>query len=367
MPLLVKDIRDLLAPFKQLLHKGALSATYKSLLLGTDAVRGVGPNGALKVRMTLGLEDDVVVDASPFLALCDSLPDDKELVLKVDEGALGWSCGRAKGRIALASLEPSRIAEPVTTKFKGRWAPPEDFSLALRLGALSCDAAALSSVGMHGLALYCDEESGTLTCASSDNVTITAVTIPAAGLQAGMEPVYLAPDAGALLAGVLSPKGKLWVREGEVIYTDDEGLWLTLKQVAPLKQNLRDFIEDKFGSREQVASIPSESIGAFVKRVAVLSEQKRKTRVRLRAAKKKLYMEFFDSLAAGEEYFMLEGLVLPGELSIEVDAGHMARAMQHADRVVFDHFGAGVLVFLGGEGDGEPSFVHLVSGKAPTQ
>ncbi len=360
MALLAGDAKDLLAPFKNFVNKQALSVVYRCLKLAPKTVYGCSANGMLSVDLQLGLESTVYVEASAFLALLDSLPRKAELVIELaDDGegnatTLNWVCGSAKGRLALMVVEgfPKMPKMP-----EEGWAPPLGFIDGLLTGALSCDPQAMASVGIHGMAIYRGKKS--LSFCSSDNATISMIKVAHKGLPEGFaEVITLAPDAAALLAGAMAEDG-LMAFDGNTVYYWDEGTRLVLKQVAPLKHNLMDKVAPFAGAPEKVAKIPRERIAAFVKRVAALAEAKRATDVILHAHGNELTLEFADQTAASEELYMLEGLDDLEELQIKLEAGRLAKALDHVTEVVLDHVAQGVLIFLGDD----PPFMYLVAGK----
>lgn len=358
MALLAGDLRELLAPFKLMTNKSALSAVYKSLLLLPDRVCGCSSNGMMEIFLEPGIDAPAVVDAAPFLALLDSLPKGEELRLDAGEGVLSWACGKAKGKLALALLETlPRMAGPFPKN--GGWVPMGGFTDGLSVGALSCDSMSLASLGMHGLSITATD-AGLHFC-SSDNITVSNVLVPfeegsvLPTEEAGL--ITLSPDAATLLGAVLAPKGKLLVTETEIRYWDS-GTRLVLKKVAPLKHDLVA-LTDKYPERDIVVEIPLERIAAFIKRTTSIAESKRNSIITMRAANGQLSLEFADNTASGDEYYMVDDLELKKDLEIKLDAVRLARALEHVTHVSLDYVDRGVLLFLGDE----PDFTYLVAGK----
>jgi hypothetical protein len=354
MPLIVDDAKELLAPFKKFCNKQALSAVYRTLRITPDRVTAASANGLLEVLCELGLEAEALVDATAFLALLDSLPSTEELALSVDKSVLQWTCGSAKGRLALAALENL----PTLGKMgKPTWQPPVGFIDLLRAGGLSCQASTLASVGMHGVSLHFDEEA--VRACSSDNLSISMATLEIEGLPPGLsgDPLTFAPEATTLLADLIAEDGAILFRD-DYIYYRDAGTRLLLKQIAPLKHDLVKGAS-RFAGRKLLATIPKERISAFIKRATSLSEAKRNSTVTLRAEHGQLSLEFSENTAASDEYYLVDGLALADELEIKVDAVRLSRALAYVDRVALDHVGEGALIFIGED----PDFVYSIAGK----
>lgn len=354
MPLLPCDIKTFLAPFKLLANKHALSPMYKSLELSENMVRGCSNFGMLEVTMNLGIEGTMYVDASTFLAIIDSIPQDQELILADDNGVLLWACGSAKGKLALAVIE--NMPTIARRNKPDAWTTPAELADILELGALSCDSNTLASVGMHGVVL--DNRGGALAVRTSDNITIASAELPGVSIPKAPDMVTMAPEAAALLAKVIRPGGKLEIDDTSIYYRDD-GCRLVLKQVAALKHDLAEVLGN-FSEAELVAPVPRDRIMAFIKRVGALTESRKSLYVELHAQAGQLALSFAEAQAGSDEYYLIEGLKLPAELSIKLDAGRLARALASIDEVVLDHVGKGAVVFHGKK----PEFTYMVAGRA---
>jgi DNA polymerase III sliding clamp (beta) subunit (PCNA family) len=359
MPLLPRDIKEFLAPFKQLINRNALAPVYRCLALHPAYVRGCSAYGIMEAQMQLGLSAAIYVDALTFIGIVESLPPDEELILDTADGALLWGCGKAKGRLALLSVD-NMPALPAARPDAPQWQPSKDFSGALRKGAVSCNSASLASTGMHGVVL--DSRSGLLLVTSSDNITVSACMVevdigddhPLARMP---RLVTISPDACALLSSVVSPAGKLEMDATSVIYRE-EGLALVLKQVDPLKHDLLALL-DNYAEAEITAPIPPERIAAFVKRVTALSENKKNLSVALHAQNGQIALAFSEAVAMSDEYFLVDGLKVEGEMQIHLDASRLARALSDVDTIVLDYMKRGAVLFRGDGG----AFQYLVGGR----
>lgn len=351
MPLLPRDLKEFLAPFKILGNRHALSPMYKCLEISEHAVKGCSNVGVLEVVCSLGLDKTVYVDTSTFLSIIDSLPQEQELVLADMDGLLVWSCGSAKGKLALVVIDGMPVIN--RPKRNDSWDVPAPFAAALKLGAMSCDGTTLTS-GMNGVCI--DNRHEYLEVYTSDNVTVSCVTLADTHIEGAPELITISADAAELLAFVISKGGVLDVNETSVYY-HDAGCRLLLKQVTPLKHDLAAVLAN-FSKCDVVAAIPNDRITSFIKRTAALSETKKTTHVTLHADHGQLALSFAESLAGSDEYYLVEGLVIPDLLEIKLDANKLARALSHVDEVVLDHVGKGAVIFRGLN----PEFMYMIAG-----
>jgi len=352
------DLSAYLAPFKLLINKNALSATYRTLELDGGVIRGCAGFGMLEVYGDFGLPDGpLYVDATTFIAVVDSLPADKPLVLNAENAnVLAWEAGAAKGRLALNKIpEMPRIGE--MRPANEAWHPTQKFIETLRLGALSCGSESLASIGMYGVVI---DSTGDVCVYSSDNVTISCAFMSDTTIQAPPIQTY-SPEAIKLLAAVLNPKDKeaaiYFGADG--IYYRDSYMRLALKQLAPMKADVNAILNE-FSIGDTRAPLPVDRLQAFIKRINAMTENKKANSITMQASNGRLTMSFSDGLAASEEYYMVDELTVPDLPPIQLDATKVGRALAHVDSVVLDHIERKVLVFEGGD----PLFQYIVSGKS---
>jgi hypothetical protein len=350
--LLPQHLKEFLSPFRILCNRHALSPVYRSLELSPSKVVGAASYGILEVNLKLGLTDTIYIDAVTFLAVIDSLPQEEEFVLLHDQGVLNWTCGSAKGKLALVAIEDMPKISRVPRR--PAWAPPALLGPALERGALSCGSNTLASVGLHGIVL--DNRLG-LTILSSDNTTLAACKLPGGPIPNAPDIMTIAPDAAALLAQVLGAEGRLECDETSLFYYDG-GCKLLLKQVAPLKHDLAAVLKN-FSESKIVAPIPEDRISFFLKRAAALSESRKHSYVTLHAMAGQLALSFTENAAASEEYYLVDGLDVGEGLRIVLDAAKLARALAHVSDVTLDYVGRGCVIFRGKE----PDFMYMIGGK----
>lgn len=351
------NIKELLRPFKNFVSKKSISPTYRSILLGLDSVAAAAPDGMLEVKMKLGLEEPIYVPAQSFLSLVESLPEKEKLELTKTDNALAWSCGNAKGTISLAGeVKMPRIKSKLA---KDGWKPALGFIDGLQLAAKGCGDVAMASAGLHGIAIYFEEER--IVFGSSDNVTISLAEIDYGETPEGEGPydnsIVISPASALLLADMISEDGEIVIVDGDLLYFD-EGAKFYIKQMTELKKDLRQ-ATGKFPARELGTAIPQDAIAAFVKRALALNEIKRDSTVEIIAKNKQLALAFDSGIASSDEFYMAKKLKMDGELRIKVDALRLARALEHVDTVYCDYMEKGALIFTGSD----PDFTYLVSGK----
>jgi hypothetical protein len=348
--MLSNNLAGLLGPYKRLTSKHALSPTYRALELAPGLVRGCSPAAILETRMEHGLKEAVFVDAATFLAIIDSLPGGKEVELSREEASLAWSCGAARGRIALLNIaDMPRIPD---SKPAGGWKPSGEFVKAMRLGGMSCDNQALLSMGLYGIVI--DRENGLVY--SSDNVTISIADFDPKGMDDATPPqMTFTPEVIDLLAGVImAGKGEAWSDRGGLHY-EDEFCSLFVKEVPPLKNSALEMFS-RFMDDDIKAKLSPDAIAAFIKRAGAMAESRRQTSISLGAREGKLELIFNEGTAQSDELFLIEEKV-PDMQPVSLDGGKLARALGHITTAVLDHMARQVLVLTG------PGFTYLLGGR----
>ncbi len=355
------SITNDLAPFKALLHKGALSPLYRSLLLTPDKVVGYSSYAVLEITTQVGVTRTVCVDSATFLAVVASLPGQEELTLTHADGALEWKCGTARGRLALVALDkfPDMPAFP-----SGRpgATPTEEFIDALELGALSCGNESLQSVGLYGVVIDSrdmDSANGP-SVYSTDNTTSSCATpAPVTGWEAP-DLVTLTPAAVGLLASLLVPGEGRLLLDATTVYYEDAITRCVIKQVPPLKHDVREILQ-RYAQADLRVPLPRERAAAFIKRATTLSETKKNLFVQLTAQNGQISLSFADGVTSSDEYYLIDGLRdMPATFTITVDAIKMARALAHTDEIVLDHLERHVLVLVR---DLKGLFDYIISGR----
>lgn len=353
-----KALGELLAPFKLLCTKHALSARYKTLELTGKVVRGLSSFAALEVAVNLDISEPCAVDAALFLSVLDSLPKGPSLRLIAGDGVLAWECGNAKGKFAMATLDKP-LMEVGTFKNDEAWEITDDFSTALTLGSLSCIGNnTLASVGMYGVVL--DNRKG-FSVSSSDNVTLSYYAITKKSIEAP-ELMTLPPDGAKVLAMLAdrAPSGEAFIMwgDGRITFKAPGALFL-LRVVPSLKADLATIIKD-FKTKEHKAEIPPDAISAFIKRVNIISETKKNSHVTMSVAEGTIGLTFNEAIASSEESYLVEGLDdCPDVAGIDLSAEKLARALAHVDSVVLDNASRNIIMFTGSHGD----FKYLVCGR----
>ncbi len=363
--MLSTDFIKLLAPFKQLSNKNALSITYRSLELADNAIRGAARQGMLEVFGEWGFPEGppIYVDATAFIAIIGSLPSNQEVEFNLEDGGvLSWSCAAAKGRLALLKIpEMPRISHASmfddAPGYEPGWRPTGEFVEALRLGMLSCGNESLATIGAYGVVL---DTSGDLAIYSSDNTTVSAAFMPEGDKLEGPPILTFSPEALNVLAAVIDPQDEfanLFLEEGGIFYEDSNRRCL-IKQIAPLKVDINSIFE-AYQASDIMIELPTERIQAFIKRVAAISDNKT-TSILLGASKGRLNLSFSDGLASSEEYHLVDELEVPDLPPIELDAVKLGRALAHCSHIMLDHIDRRVVILQGND----PLFQYIISGKS---
>lgn len=350
---------DCLEPFAQLAERAALSPHYKSIEVQADLVRACSAYGVLEAAIDIGIhaKEPVYLDSLTLFNILKSLPKNEEVEFTVEGGALKWSCGDTDGKLAiLQTMELPVLKTPAM--HKKAWTPTKEFYRALDLGQISCGAVGMQSAGIYGVVIFND---GDLCVMSTDSGTMAfaqALDTDVAGMAAQFT---LSPPAVNMVLSVLNGD----IKDAR-ISSDEKMMFCTvghysmmLRPVPALKHNLKDFFET-YRKHTRIASIPQDRVSAFVKRVAVLTENKSNARVLMQAADGALMLSFNEGTSASDEYYAIKGLDLPEALpQVSLPAGPLARALTHIEECVLDYVERGVIIFRNKSG----TFCYFVSGE----
>lgn len=366
--MLSTDLNQALIPFKLMINKGALSQTYKSLELGPLVIRGSSNYAVLEVACGLLPQDDlpVVVDAGSFIAVVASLPEKKEVFLQVTEGALNWTCGEAKGKLALLpGIKMPFIDRPMLSRKDQdkRWAPPPSFRTALDLGSISAGNDSLNSSGMYGVVIDNRADLAVMAC---DGTTISHATVMEGSLKHCPLSVVISPEAVTLLRRLLQDShGRIEFDEKSIFYASTAtGVRCVIKQLPPLKHDIVTMLA-KYASIDIVAPIPSDRITSFIRRVGALADNRRLAHVSLGASKGRITLSFSEGTASSDEYYLVDDLKIPDLPPVQLDAEKTARALAHVSDMILDHVERHVIVMMGSQtvDKNEVLFSYLVSGR----
>ena len=343
-----------LAPFAQMANRHAMSAVYKSLEIGPDYVRACSQYGMMDAALKLGVEQPIWIDALTLVSVLKSLPAE-EINFTVKGNSLEWECGLSTGKLALLGEQKIPRIESSVIPQSEAWAPPDSFIDALDLGSIACGSIGMASAGVYGVLF---DNRNDFSILSSDNITVASCKVSAI-VPAFPDLITFSPDAVAMLETVLDGKteGVAIAIDSKALYCVNKAFRLLLRPIPPIKHDLRQIISN-FGEGNSVAAIPEERLGAFVKRALALAETKGQSYVSLAAASGALSMSFAEGASASDEYYIVDGLVVPTLPEIKLDAGRVARVLGYASELILDHIERRVLVFRGKT----PPFLYMVSG-----
>lgn len=358
--MLSTDLHKALAPFRLVSNRNALSPTYRSLEISPGIVRGCSNYAQLELALDIMPADKepVVVDATAFLAVIASLPDNLEVDIETEDGVMVWSCGQAKGRLALLpGITMPVIERPVISRREAakRWTPTPAFRAALELGAISCANDSMASTGMFGIVI---DNRKVLSVLSCDGATISHATVMDGVLDAAPALSVISPEAAVLLRMLLASDGKLEF-EAKSLYFSNGMTKCLIKQLPPLKHDLASMLK-KYETADIVAEVPTDRITAFIRRVGALTENKRNAHVSIGASDGRMTLSFEEGTASSEEYYLVEGLEIPDLPLVSLDASKTARALSHIDSIILDHVDRQVIILRGGA---EEVFTYMVAGK----
>jgi DNA polymerase III sliding clamp (beta) subunit (PCNA family) len=360
--MLSNDLARLIAPYKQMINKGALSPTYRVLKLQGWSIIGASNYAVLEVDAELLLDPPVCVDAANFIAIISSLPDNQEVELSAEDGVLAWKCGQAKGRLAI--MPEVKLMGIDRKPARGGWVPTPPFREALDLGSISAGNDSFASAGMAGIVIDNREKLRVYAC---DGATISDAIVLDDPLPGCPATVTVSPPGAELLHTLLRDKKAVVEFDAKSIFASGADFKCLIKQVAPLKNDIAKMLAI-YQDAEVVAEIPSDRIAAFIRRVGALSEKKREVHVTIAASKGMMTMAFLEGAASADEYYLVDGLNIPDLPEVLVDAGRMARALVHCTEIVLDHAERGILILRGiGEHQNDAGevceFSYLISGR----
>jgi len=349
------ELMDRVKPFHLLCNPRAISETYRSLEIGPTAIRGCASYGVLEAAIDLPLELPCVVDAAKFLAVVASLPEHADVAITMQGTALAWRCGSGRGK--LDTIAGITIPPHYEKLLAGQ---PRSVSTGLKhaldLGSLSCGSNALTSMGLFGVVINGAESP--VKVYSCDNTTISSCVVDGDMPEDLPNSVTLSPAACKLLQAILSPRLGAVIFEGNQILYADGVYKLRLEQLDPLPHDIAAY-EKPYQTAEITVPIPKERVAAFVKRATAMAESKRATHVDVAVTEGRLNLAFVAGGSDTDEYFLVDGLDPALNLGpVKLDAAKLGRALQHADKLVLDHFERSVVV-LRGDGD---RFMYSITG-----
>jgi hypothetical protein len=339
-----------LALFRDLIEAKALTANYRALALAPDHVRAVGLFGQMRVEIGLGLDREVCVNAEDFLQVLRSLPD-TEFTAEVADGALRWTCGPAKGHLAL--MDGLTIPSP---SFAGPL--PEEtvaaaFGDGLELGALACGSTDLRALGLLGVQIRTHDGEGARAY-STDNITVAACNLGPAINPPGI--ITLLPDAVALLAAVIKrDDDALLAYDASSVYCVTANAQLLLHQVPPLSHDLSETTA-KYDKTGIAVPLFRGAVQAFLRRAEALSNADAIVEISVEAGR--MGLVFQEAAASSEEYYIVQGSPEVNVPPVRIAARRLAKILKHADRLVFDYAPNNVLVLRGPSG-----FVFIITGR----
>jgi len=208
---------------------------------------------------------------------------------------------------------------------------------------------------MYGIVI---DNRGPLVIHSSDNVTVSVCNL-GDDLLPAPEIMTLAPDPADLLNLLIMPDESTMEFTDDTIFYADKYCKAIIKCVPRLKYDALTTVKE-YQSADTIAVIPPELIAGFIKRATALADNKRHTYIQLHASNGKLSLEFTEGLSSVDEFYLVENLVVPDLAPIHLDAGKLARAMQHVTEIVLDHVERGVVILQGKN----PDFKYLIAARA---
>jgi hypothetical protein len=350
------ELYQQLALFGSVADKHALSKQYRALALGPRGARACAPFGMIKAALDLGLDHEINVDATDFIATLRSLAD-AEFKMGNDNNALRWTCGpHQRGHFTLMSDSAIEVPDFEYQDEVLDCCLGVEFGEALELGGLACGTGAMRSLGLYGVQLKnIDDKAYAF---ASDVATLSACCLgPAIQIDAGDGVITLKPEAAAVLASLIRRDGQAFLgSNASSLYCMTPQAELLLNQNAPLRHDIASIMQ-KFNRSEVKLPLFREAIAAFLKRVDALAAGQN-AEVEIAVADGKARLSFSEATGSTEEYYVVQGGPRVTVAPIRLEAHRLAHALAHADYLVFDYISAQNLILRG------PSeFAFGISGK----
>jgi hypothetical protein len=361
-----RDLHRDLDLFRLLVSRNAMSPAYRALVLAKDHVRGCAPFGAMRCAAALGFADEVWVDGDDFLKVIASLPD-KEFTAEIRDHALHWECledaheGRAqrvliRGHLALMT-EQLDVPPPVYDHDLSSDPVSEHFGAGLELGSLSCGPIAMRTLGLYGVQI---KNVGDRAYAyASDDTTMSGCSLGGPLFTSDGAPgiITLSLNATALLAAVVKrDKTAYLAADNASLYclTENGGVLATellLNQADSLRGDIGALLA-RFAGSQHALRLHRDAVAAFLRRAEALAEQQRDAVVEFSVVDGETRLAFNELTGSTEEYHVVPDsdpdLNIP---PVRVDADRIAKALGHADRMVFDYAVSDKILILRGDHD----------------
>ena len=356
--MLAKEVVRLLAPFRHALTKNSFNTAHQCIEITKDSVRCRSSHVAMDVSINLDIAEyvePVHVNGETLLAVLGSLPDDKELKLAFRDHALHWTCGTTKGKIACLDLA---AMEKIPYISSAEVQPPESFTAALELGSLSCDATAMSSVGMSGVLI--DVSFTPPIIVSTDDVTLSACFFAGVMPVSMPDQITLSAETIPFLMNTISDIGYWLIDDNTLLYSDGvSDMALSLASPLTRTETMLSLVL-KCNKGKITAPIPMDTMRSFLKRADALTNNKPQLSVVIIAEGDRITLEFDEAIMQTQDYFTVPGLVIDRKVSVRINARKFARALKYADEMVLDFIGDRMLVLR----SAKRGFLYIIGGRA---
>jgi hypothetical protein len=336
----VRDLHHQLVLFAQLIER-AQTANY-ALALGwtTSAPAVCLARWRARSRSTWGRE---LCQLRRLPELLRSLPNG-DFKAKLDNGALRWTCGQAKGHLSLMTTDSGKILVP-PPRFDGE-APQgtidEQFGTNLELGALSCGSIALRALGLQGVQIK-NIGNKAYACAT-DNMTFSSCCLGDA-LEEPADPpetITLSMDAVALLAALLKrDEAALLTYDDSSVYCVTATTRLLLHQITPLKVNITNIL-DQFMATKIRVPLSRDAVKAFLRRAEALTEGP--AMVEVSVDEGRTCLAFNEGTSSSQEFYVVENGPKVTVPAVRSEAQRLAKALAYANDLVFDYAEHNVLI-----------------------
>lgn len=352
------ELKRLIAPVKLVASRSAMAPKYQALEIAPDGLKACSSFGLVDIAAELDVNQTVYVDASAFLAVVDSLPDNEAVRIVLSGTAIEWDCGNANGRLArlptvadMPSLPEYSKGDVVADDYDAN-----EFSQALTLGGLSCPPVSVGAASMFGVQFDNGNEEARI--AATDSVTLSTYTLDP--LNGAPDRVTLSPPAAELLADVIGRAGRapqvLEFRDNTVICRSTVTSCMVNK-VPPLKVDLSQILSN-YTRRDHVVRLEISRVAKFVRQANALAENRRNARVMVGLQHGILSMNFNEGSADSDEHFLIGSDDDVGFAPVVLSVPKMARVMSHVTSVVLDYATDGIIILQGG------GFDYYISGRA---
>jgi hypothetical protein len=322
----VSELKAALKPFSIVTSTPSLVPEYTRAVFYDKTMAVKTARATLWSKAPTQFDDPIEVEVKDIYGIVSSLPESEEFHIEVDDNKLRWECATVQGGLA---FRPGRKELPAPPRLPKKMTPTDDkLGRMFSLGSAACSNVALQTIGLHGAAIYVEEDH--MWCMSSDNISIAACRVDGIPISGMDETVYVGPKEAQLLATLCERKGNLAFVDNVFLYQDKD-LTATVNLTVPLKHDLRNMLSRYTKSDDIIIPLVHDQIKAFIRRSTLLSELKSRVAVTIMVNKGKLTLIFSEDKAYSEEYYVAEGIPEHVQYEITLHVNKLSSSSNYTD------------------------------------